>query len=311
MMVRLAFSVQMAVDPMLFIIDEALAVGDIYFQSKCNKLLKQKLDDGMTLLLVSHDPGSVRALCARAVVLDRGRMVFVGPSDEATSVYHAVSSGAFAGKDVANATVAATPVGTDEAADGESLPVTEIGPEDGVAPELTLERAAGAVAHGIERFQDEIGDGTLTINGCTLFDQEGRPGQNFMAGESVRVGVAFVPGRDFAAGELIAGFQVRDRFNNVVAAGTSLNGGVELPAVRAGQRYVVMLGLRGRLGQGTYLLDFGLGSDPDHADSARHYHHRIGGIAAFQVEWFGRPVKFQGVCDLGARFSSVGLTKMR
>ncbi len=315
MMVRLAFAVQMAVEPELFIIDEALAVGDIYFQSKCNKLLKQKLADGMTLLLVSHDPGTVRSLCARALVLDHGRMVFLGPSDEGTSVYHAVSSGALVGKELAGAAVAAVVdaapmVETPDAPAAEAaLPVTEIGREDALTPEQALERAAGAVTRGIGQFQDEIGDGTLTLNGCTLFDHEGRPEQNFMAGESIRVGVAFTPGRDFAAGELIAGFQVRDRFNNVVAAGTSLNAGVKLPDVRAGQRYVVLLGLSGRLGQGKYLLDFGLGSDPDHADSARHYHHRIGGIAAFQIGWFGRPCTFQGLCDLDARFTSASPAK--
>ena len=306
MMIRLAFAVQMAVEPELFIIDEALAVGDIYFQSKCSKLLKQKLENGMTLLLVSHDPGSVRSLCARAVVLDHGRMAFIGPSDEATSVYHAINSGALTGKHLASA-VPAPPAGAE--AEEAALPTTEIGRDDADSAELTLERVAGAVPDGIERFQDEIGDGTLTLVGCTLFDSEGRPGNAFAAGESIRIGIAFVAGQDYPAGQLIGGFQVRDRFNNVVAAGTSLNGGVDLPALRRDHRYVLMMKLRGRLGPGAYLLDFGLGSEPDHADSARHYHHRIGGIAAFKVEWFGRKVTFQGICDLSAQFSSVQLAE--
>ncbi len=312
MMLRLAFAVQVAVDPTLFIVDEALAVGDIYFQSKCIKMLKQKLEDGMTLLLVSHDPGSVRSLCKRALVLDRGRAAFFGPSDEATSVYHAVSSGALTGKSLAHAVAAQTIAApaSSAAPDEPAQPATEIGPEDATFSELTLERAATAVPQGLGRFQDEIGDGTLRLTGCALFDLEGRPAQTFPTGESIRVGVSFVPRQDFPADHLIAGFQVRDRFNNVVAAGTSLNSGVELPAVRADQRYVLMLALRGRLGPGKYLLDFGLGSAPDHADSPRHYHHRVGGIAAFGVDWFGRKVTFQGICDLGARFSSAQLAKV-
>lgn len=306
MLIRLAFAVQMAVEPVLFIIDEALAVGDIYFQSKCSKLLKQKLEGGMTLLLVSHDPSSVRTLCARAVVLDRGRPAFIGPSDEATSVYHAIGSGALAGKSLAGAGTAlapAAPAATDE----DALPPTEIGRVDAASAELTLERVGRAVPDGIARFQDEIGDGTLKLTGCALFDQEGRPAPNFHAGDSIRAGIAFVPARDFPAAALIACFQVRDRFNNVVAAGTSLNCGVEMPAVRQGQRYVQLIELCGRLGPGKYLLDFGLGSDPDHADSARHYHHRVGGIAAFQVDWFGRRVTFQGICDLSAQFTPAHL----
>ena len=307
MMIRLAFAVQMAVEPELFIIDEALAVGDIYFQSKCSKLLRQKLADGMTLLLVSHDPGSVRTLCARALVLDGGRMAFIGPSDEATSVYHAVSSGALAGKDLAQAAPAGAMDETSEAAADGAATETGIGREGEEPAERTLERVARAVPDGIERFQDEIGDGTLKLTGCTLFDLEGQAGGSFAAGESIRAGIAFVPGEDFPAGQLIGGFQVRDRFNNVVTAGTTLNAGVDLPAVRRGHRYVLLMRLQGRLGPGKYLLDFGLGSEPDHADSARHYHHRIGGIAAFDVSWFGQKVFFQGICDVGAQFSTVQL----
>ncbi len=310
MMVRLAFAVQMAVEPTLFIIDEALAVGDIYFQNKCNKALKRKLDEGMTLLLVSHDPGVVRSLCADAVVLDRGRMAFVGPSDEATSVYHAIHSGTYARKSPVSAAVPRTDraeiTGLDEAgAADEPSSVTEIGREDAVSLEIALRRAAAVVPPGIATFQDEIGDGTLTLSGCRLFDADGCHAQSFVAGESIRVGIAFVPGKDFLENQLVAGFQIRDRFNNVVSAGTSLNGGAEFPRADAGKRYVLLLRLCGRLGPGKYLLDFGLGSDADHAGSPLHYHHRIGGIAAFQIEWFGRNVTFQGICDLSARFSPV------
>ncbi|MBE7158768.1 MAG: Wzt carbohydrate-binding domain-containing protein, partial [Rhodospirillales bacterium] len=182
---------------------------------------------------------------------------------------------------------------------------TGIGPEDTTSPERTLERAAAVIQDGIGQFQDEIGDGLLTLTGCMLFDQTGRPAMSFMAGESIRVGIAFVPKEDFPAGHLIAGFQVRDRFNTVAAAGTSLNRGVQMPAVRGGQRYVMLLSLGGRLGSGKYLLDFGLGCHPDHADSPLHHHHRYGGIASFDVDWFGRRVTFQGTCDVGAEFSPV------
>ena len=309
MLVRLAFAVQMAVEPELFIIDEALAVGDIYFQNKCNKLLKQKLADGLTLLLVSHDPASVRSLCARALVLDHGRMEFLGPSDEGTTVYHAIHSGALIGKGLASI-AARSDAAT--AAPSEAAPLaTEIGPEDTTSSEHALERAVAAVPDGIGAFQDEIGDGTLTLTGCVLFDQAGHPAATFVAGESIRIGIAFVPKRDFPAGHLIAGFQVRDRFNTVAAASTSLNCGIEMPAVHGGQRYVMLLGLHGRLGSGKYLLDFGLGCDPDHADSPLHHHHRYGGIAAFEVHWFGRRVTFQGICDVGARFSPVQAASAR
>lgn len=317
MLLRLAFAVQVAVEPDLFIVDEALAVGDVYFQSKCYKLLRQKLDAGMTLLLVSHDASSVRTLCQRALVLDHGRVAFLGASDEAINVYHAINSGALAVGHVASGVAEAAGGGAGERSSAgsatrqdetpESAPSTEIGREDTAIPELVLEQAAAAIPRGIEKFQDEIGDGTLMLTGCALFNSAGQRAESFVVGEPIRIGITFETARDFAAGELVAGFQVRDRFNQVVSASTTLNCGLELPALRANGRYVMMLRVRGRLGPGKYLFDFGLGTESDHAGSASHYCHRIAGIAAFQVDWFGRKVMFQGSCDLGTEFSSVQL----
>jgi lipopolysaccharide transport system ATP-binding protein len=78
MMVRLAFSVQTAVRPEVLIVDEALSVGDVFFQAKCMARMRQLLSDGVTLLFVSHDTGTVRQLCSRAVLLDRGEALAVG-----------------------------------------------------------------------------------------------------------------------------------------------------------------------------------------------------------------------------------------
>ena len=165
----------------------------------------------MTLLLVSHDPGSVRSLCARAVVLDHGRAAFIGPSDEATSVYHAISSGAQVGKGLAAAQPAeARPWRRPPVANGTALPSTEIGREGSASPERTLERAARAIPHGIERFQDEIGDGTLTLKSAARSSTARAVRRRaYLAGESIRIGLSFVPRQDFAAAAVIAGFQLQ------------------------------------------------------------------------------------------------------
>lgn len=87
MMMRLAFAVQTAVQPSVLIVDEALAVGDMYFQVKCMARLKRLLDDGVSLLFVSHSIDTVRQLCSRAVLLDRGRMAESGPAAQVADVY--------------------------------------------------------------------------------------------------------------------------------------------------------------------------------------------------------------------------------
>ncbi len=75
MMMRLAFSVAVSSHPDVLIVDEALAVGDVYFQQKCFDRIRQLQALGTTLLFVSHDPGSVYNLCESAVLLEQGKML--------------------------------------------------------------------------------------------------------------------------------------------------------------------------------------------------------------------------------------------
>lgn len=90
MMVRLAFAVGLAVEPDILIIDEALSVGDVFFQQKCFKKLHGLLDKGVTLLFVSHDMEAVRNLCEQVILLDHGAMNFLGSPDETVSRYYAL-----------------------------------------------------------------------------------------------------------------------------------------------------------------------------------------------------------------------------
>jgi lipopolysaccharide transport system ATP-binding protein len=83
MMMRLAFAVQVLCDPDILIIDEALSVGDFFFQQKCLGHIRKLCDKGVTLLFVSHDMGTVRDICKRAVFLEGGKTQVDG---ETTSV---------------------------------------------------------------------------------------------------------------------------------------------------------------------------------------------------------------------------------
>jgi lipopolysaccharide transport system ATP-binding protein len=74
MQVRLAFSVAASVSPDILVVDEVLAVGDAYFQQKCIRRIREFREQGVTILFVSHDPGAVKTLCDRALLLDGGRL---------------------------------------------------------------------------------------------------------------------------------------------------------------------------------------------------------------------------------------------
>lgn len=86
MLVRLAFSVQVAIEPEILIVDEALSVGDFFFQQKCFGRLRKMRERGMTLLFVSHDMGTVRNLCQKAIYLKRGCVIFGG--DSSMAIHH-------------------------------------------------------------------------------------------------------------------------------------------------------------------------------------------------------------------------------
>lgn len=90
MMVRLAFAVGLAVEPDILIIDEALSVGDVFFQQKCFKKLHHLLERGVTMLFVSHDMEAVRNLCEQVILLDHGEMNYLGSPDETVSRYYAL-----------------------------------------------------------------------------------------------------------------------------------------------------------------------------------------------------------------------------
>ena len=90
MMVRLAFSVATARRPDVLIVDEALAVGDAYFQHKSLDRIRRLRNEGTTLLLVSHDRTAIRSICDRALLLDAGRALKEGGTEEVLDYYNAL-----------------------------------------------------------------------------------------------------------------------------------------------------------------------------------------------------------------------------
>ncbi|MEH2025127.1 ABC transporter ATP-binding protein [Nostoc sp.] len=78
MYVRLAFASAIHVYPDILIVDEALAVGDMFFQAKCMARMRQMMDSGVTVLFVSHDIGSVKSLCQRCAFIEHGQLINIG-----------------------------------------------------------------------------------------------------------------------------------------------------------------------------------------------------------------------------------------
>jgi lipopolysaccharide transport system ATP-binding protein len=87
---RLAFSVATAQRPDILIVDEALSVGDSYFQHKSFDRIREYSKQGTTLLIVSHDKGAVQGICDRAILLNAGRLAMEGDPEAVMDYYNAM-----------------------------------------------------------------------------------------------------------------------------------------------------------------------------------------------------------------------------
>ena len=90
MFARLAFSVAINVEPDILIVDEALSVGDINFQAKCMKKFKDLQESGTTILLVTHDMGSILQFSQKVIFLDKGKVQYIGNPKIAVDMYKKV-----------------------------------------------------------------------------------------------------------------------------------------------------------------------------------------------------------------------------
>ncbi|MFP6663163.1 MAG: ABC transporter ATP-binding protein [Deltaproteobacteria bacterium] len=90
MQVRLAFSSAVAVRPDVLIVDEALSVGDAFFQHRSMGRIREMRDAGTTILFVTHDPSAVKSICDRVLLLDRGRVIHDGTPSAVYDFYNAL-----------------------------------------------------------------------------------------------------------------------------------------------------------------------------------------------------------------------------
>jgi ABC-type polysaccharide/polyol phosphate transport system ATPase subunit len=228
MMVRLAFAVGLAVKPDILIVDEALSVGDVFFQQKCFKRLHEVLESGVTLLFVSHDMEAVRNLCEQVLLLDQGRMDFLGAPDETVSRYYAL----FGRRVEANL----RPSGTTAPLGGKII---------------TADARSALLAHNfLPAAKSRLGDRRLEIVAAMVENEHNAPSLRV---EMTRVATLRVLIR---AHEPIAdpsvGLNLYDRMTNLVFAGGTRQLGVILGAMQTGEERLVTFKLTCNLQPGEY-----------------------------------------------------------
>jgi lipopolysaccharide transport system ATP-binding protein len=151
MVVRLAFAVAINVDPEVLLVDEALAVGDLYFRHRCMRKVHELRARGVTILFVSHSAGDVKAIGDRTMWLDQGRIVDIGETDRVVGKYLA----AMVDKDTQYLSLKAAKPPSSAVYKPDSLPAQ--------------------IIETIPNIDHRHGDGRAEIIGITVVDPDGRP----------------------------------------------------------------------------------------------------------------------------------------
>ncbi len=186
MYVRLAFSVVVHVDADILIVDEALSVGDMYFQAKCMVKMKKLMGSGATVLFVSHDVGAVKALCSRAVYLEQGKVITVGATDNVVEAYYSAG--------VRSSQIIQLP-----------SEVTVINPQIGFGKVDMAEQIEFAARASFHRVQN----GMASFLSVSLLDQSGRKLDQVDFGQTVILRMAFKCNIDLPSIGLA--YHIRDR----------------------------------------------------------------------------------------------------
>jgi len=208
MSVRLAFAVAIHVHPEVLLVDEALAVGDIYFRQRCLRKVHELRSQGVTILFVSHSMGDVKAIGDRTLWLDGGRVRALGATDGVVAQYLAAMND----KD-------ATYI--------EAHPVDATGPAE-QAPEFV---------EGLPNVDHRYGDGRARVAGIAVLNETGQPIRLLEPGSTAVVRIS-VEARESIARPNV-GFMLRNHMGLDFAGTNTLREGVEMPPLRPGERRTV------------------------------------------------------------------------
>ena len=182
MFARLAFAVAINIEPEILIVDEALSVGDVFFQNKCYKKFEELREKNITVIFVSHDIGTVKQLCSRVLWLEHGIQQIVGDSVEVCNEY-------------------SNSILKKRAKEFEKNNNTEFKESVSIIKELKLEDYPE-----ITYTNESILDEDVKIISSFISDHNGKRVSSCLAGENYTISIVFSTKRDIP--ECIAGFVI-------------------------------------------------------------------------------------------------------
>ena len=241
MFVRLAFALAINVEPEILIVDEALSVGDVFFQAKCYRRMEEIRKTGTTILMVTHDMGSVIKYCDKVILLNKGEFLAEGPAGEMVDLYKKILAGRM---DDLEADLA-------KRLDSNFSDMMELNND--------INKTHAKEYHGlmkdkisINQNKTEYGDGRAEIYDLGLLDSKGELTNLLLKGEefTIREKIRFNANIESP----IFTFTIKDKKGTELSGTNTMFEGVEVKPVKPGDEAVVEFRQKMTLQGGEYLL---------------------------------------------------------
>jgi len=272
MFVRLAFALAINVEPEILIVDEALSVGDVFFQAKCYKKMDEIRQKGTTILMVTHDMGSVIKYCDKVILLNKGSFVAEGKAGEIVDLYKKILANRFE---------------IEEEAKDDKLPVEAKATDTGKLMKESL---------SINPNVTEYGDKRAEIYDLGLIDSKGEISNLLIKGEefTIRERIRF-----FAdIKQPIFTYTIKDKKGTELSGTNTMFELTDIEEVHAGDSYDVEFRQKMNLQGGEYLISM---SCTGFENGQHVVYHRLYDVANITVISNKNTV---GIYDMESRVSA-------
>ena len=277
MFVRLAFALAINVDPEILIVDEALSVGDVFFQAKCYRRMEEMMKNGTTILMVSHDMGSIIKYCDKVVLLNRGHFVAQGEAGKMVDLYKKI---------LANQTDELAEVLIEEKKEALGLPVEATVSDKRMKDRMNLNPEV-----------QEYGDGRASFEDFGTLDARGNVTNLLLKGEmfTIRERIRFHAPIE----NPIFTYTLRDKKGTDITGTNTLFEGTEIKPVKDGDVYTVSFRQKMNLQGGEYLLSM---SCTGYENGEHVVYHRLYNVLSLTVISNKNTVGFY---DMGSEVEAV------
>ncbi len=245
MFIRLAFAVTLSLNPQILIVDEALSVGDMFFQAKCMLRMKNLIDGGTTILFVSHDMSAIKNLCCKAIFVSEGRIKKVGNTNEVVDAYHSSCHGSDSNSNRIETINQISPIKDKNSQDQTTK------------NDLIIKEYEVDVTYARFSKEQRYGDAKIQIDSVRVFDENDKPLKEINLFQKVKIKVC-LNFKEISSDEYNVGFLVRNLNGLELFGARTAELCPGIPYKHKGEKGIVWFSFTNYLSSGGYTLAVGV-----------------------------------------------------